>query len=174
MEIASYDVRGTGPDTAAFERLGITSGQLAMGGLAVGSWIIRIDARNAAGVIVGRGEAAVQIRAASVTSATIDIRPLSGTGTLSLVVRWTRGAHRNITSQSALTALSTGVDLAPAFSPDAPGNPSRVSYSNAAIEAGYYLLSVRLSDAEGFFWGIAEAVRIVAGQSTEKTWTAPD
>jgi hypothetical protein len=43
-------------------------------------------------------------------------------------------------------------------------------YTNKEIEAGYYLLTLRLYDSVGQFWGIAEAVRIVAGQTTQKTW----
>jgi hypothetical protein len=42
-----------------------------------------------------------------------------------------------------------------------------VTYQNTAINAGYYTLLVYLYDGTSFKWGAAEAVRILAGQTSE-------
>ncbi len=110
------------------------------------------------------------ISAGQVTSAQIQIPPLSGPGALQLTVQWTKGAHSGVSAVSSLVSVSTGLDLAPVFS--IPGKtPQKATYNNPSIEAGYYLLTLQLYDNGVQFWGIAEAVRIVAGQTTSQTWT---
>ena len=64
-----------------------------------------------------------------------------------------------------------GADLAPVFSLIPVKDPMKTTYRNTAIGAGYYLLLLRLYDGGVQFWGMTEAVRIVAGQTTSKTWT---
>jgi len=173
MQIASFDIRGTGPNPLYdnFADLGNTTGQLTLKDLNPGSWAITVDARNAAGTVIGHGQTEVLISPRLVTSAQIDIQPLSGTGALSLTVQWVKGAHNRAWADCSLTSMSTGVDLAPAFTITPRKNPIKAVYNNTAIEAGYYLLTLQLYDGGGQFWGTAEAVRIVAGQTTSQTWT---
>ena len=78
MDIAVYDVIGTGPGGASFEQLGITDTTVVQASLIPGEWSIRVDAKNAEGVIIGRGSVVVQIAAGEVTSTTVTVLPLPG------------------------------------------------------------------------------------------------
>jgi hypothetical protein len=175
MEIASFDIRGTGPDPVNdhFEDLGNTAGLLLLNGLNPGLWTITVDARNTAGTIIGNGQTnpPVLITAGAITNTQIDIAPVGGTGVLQLTVQWAEGAHPNAAAECSLVSMSTGLDLTPTivFTPSA--NPEMATYSNTTIEAGYYLLLLRLYDNGAQLWGIAEAVRIVAGETTSQIWT---
>jgi len=175
MDVASYDIRGTGPNPVydQFSDLGNTTGQLTLSHINPGLWTITVDAKNADGTIIGHVQTnpPVLIEAGQTTNSQIDILPLTGPGVLTLIAQWPRGAHKKASVQASLVSMSTGQDLAPVFEPDAAGNPAMVTYSNLAIEAGYYLLLLRLYDAGVQFWGIAESVRIISGQTTSQTWT---
>lgn len=175
MEIASFDIQGTGPNPLYdhFADPANTSGLLTQEWLNPGLWTVTVDARNAAGAIIGHGQTdpPVLITAGLVTEAQINIGPLRGPGVLQLTAQWPKGAHSDVSVESALISLSSGVDLAPAFVLSPRKNPQKAAYSNSAIEGGYYLLSLRLYAAGAQFWGITEAVRIVAGQTTSQTWT---
>jgi len=170
MQIASFDIQGTGPDPLQdhFEDLGNTTGLLMLTHLSPGAWTIAVDARNAGGTVIGHGQTdpPVQILAGQVTDAQINIRPLSGTGMLELIVKWPNRAHRNAVAECSLLSMSTGADLAPAFSVNNKG----ATHGPEAIEAGYYLLTLRFYARGVQFWGVTEAVRIVAGQTTTQTW----
>jgi hypothetical protein len=173
MEIASFDIEGTGPLGDSFSALGNTAGQLTLNGLTPGFWTITVAAKNSGGTIVGYGEAVnVDLLAGQVNNIQITIAPSSGTGTLTLVVQWQQNTHKvkDVTIQRSLISMSSGEDLAPAFE-IVQGKPDTATYSNTAIPTGYYLLTLRLYDTDVLFWGITEAVRIVAGQTTTQTWT---
>ena len=174
MEIASYDIRGTGPDPLYdhFSDPANTTGFLTLSALNTGLWTITVAAKNAAGTIIGHGqtEPPVLLSAGLVTNAQIDILPLAGPGEFNLAVQWPKGAHKNVSAQASLTSMITGQDLAPVFVFTPPGNPETGTYSNSAIEAGYYLLLLRLYNTGVQFWGVAESVRIIAGQTTSQSW----
>jgi hypothetical protein len=175
MQIASFDIRGIGPDPLYdhFEYLSNTTGLLTLTHLSAGSWTITVDAKNADGTLIGHGQTdpPVLISAGLVTNAQIIIAPLSDPGVLELNLQWDKKAYKKATAECSLISMSSGTDLAPAFTFTPPGNPDTASCS-LAIEAGYYLLNLRLYDNGAQFWGIAEAVRIIAGQTTIQTWTA--
>jgi hypothetical protein len=174
MEIASYDIHGTGPDPLYdhFSDPINTTGLLTLSALNPGLWTITVAAKNAAGTIIGHGqtEPPVLLSAGLVTNAQIDILPLAGPGEFNLAVQWPKGAHKNVSAQASLTSMITGQDLAPVFVFTPPGNPETGTYSNSAIEAGYYLLLLRLYNTGVQFWGVAESVRIIAGQTTSQSW----
>jgi hypothetical protein len=175
MEIASFDIRGRGPDpfNDHFESLGNTAGFLLQSSLSPGLWTITAEARNAAATIIGNGQTdpPVLITAGAVTSAQVTVAPLSGAGVLTLTVEWTKKAHPNASVQCSLVSMSTGVELAPVFTLIPQGDPFKATCTQDPVDAGYYLLLLRAYDAGVQFWGVTEAVRIVAGQTTSQTWT---
>jgi hypothetical protein len=180
MQIVSFDVQGTGPDPLndTFSDLGNTSGVLELSELSPGLWTISVDGRNTDGTIIGHGQTdpPVLVSSGQVTDAQITVAPLSGSGALDLVVNWTKKDHPGATVQCSLLSMSTGTvaDLAKDFQLEPKGNPRQAMYNTTTIAAGYYLLTLRLYDAGAQFWGIAEAVRIVAGQTTSQSWSTPN
>jgi hypothetical protein len=175
MEIASFDIRGTGPDPVYdhFESLGNTAGLLSKSSLSPGLWTITADARNATATIIGNGQTdpPVLITAGAVTNAQITVAPLRGTGVLTLTVEWTKKAHPSASVQCSLISMSTGVELALVFTLIPQGDPFKATCTQDPVDAGYYLMLVRAYDAGVQFWGVTEAVRIVAGQTTSQIWT---
>ena len=181
MEIGSYDIRGEGPDPAVdnFENPGNTSGTLTRNGLKPGTWTIMVDARNPNfdgdpyrnGTIIGYGEATIQINVGIVTNAQIDITPLSGTGELYLAFQWTKGSVFEPDIVATLTPYDSGTPVVLDFAYSPLGNPEIGEHSNTAIEAGYYLLILRFLSGTDQLWGTVEAVRILAGELTSKTFS---
>jgi hypothetical protein len=169
MVIASCTIAGTGPDPATDYFSVNTSGGLELSDLTPGTWVITVDASNAGGTLIGQGDASVEIVAGQTTNAQINIVPVSGTGTLSLTVHWDKKLHTSVTIDCSLIHMSTGQNLSPKFDFSASGNQATYT-SDPPIPTGYYLLTLQVYDNKVKFWGIAEAVRIVAGQSTPGTW----
>lgn len=180
MEPASYVIEGTGP-VPATDHFQVTVEVdesdvdeplvLEVEDLRWGEWTVTADARNADGDVIGHGETSVYIEPEAVTVAEILVTPLSGTGGLSLSVQWSSLVHRGVKVEASLVSESTGQDLKPRFQVKSTLFTTTASHTNPAIEAGYYLLQLRLTDRAGQSWGVAEAVRIVAGQTTTQSWT---
>jgi hypothetical protein len=167
MKFVSFDIQVTGPNQS-FTIPGHTGGTLQLDDLSFGSWTIAVDARNEEKTLIGQGQTTVAITPEQPSaSAEILILPLKGTGTLQLTASWTGAARPKASAICSLVSMS-GTDLAPHFEM----SPHDATYNNAAIEAGYYLLTIQLYDNSVLFWGTAEAVRIVAGQTTTGSWTA--
>jgi hypothetical protein len=183
MEIGSFDIYGEGPDPSVdlFEDLGNTTGSLSRADLTPGEWIIRVDARNPNvegdpdrnGTIIGHGEAIVQINAGAVTTAQIEVEPFAGpdhTGELYLAIQWQRGTIPNPSIEYSFTRAGSSTQVPLTFSKHPPGNPDRFVCEDAVLEAGYYFLTLQLLSGNELYRGIAEAVRIVAGETTSKTY----
>ena len=153
MEAASYWIEGTGPDpnSDTFLAPDNTTGRLQVPGLSPGFWTVTVDARNAAGTLIGHGETYLPCarQCGWVTIAQISVAALSGTGSLDLTVQWTKGAHPNASVECSLISMITGEDLAPVFSMIPSKDPMKATYQNTAIvQAGYYLL------LRGFMMGV--------------------
>jgi len=165
FNIASYTMSGQGPAGASFLREGITGSSVLIESLAVGSWQITVEALNASSEIIGAGSSSVNIVAGKTTEVTIVVVPLTGTGELQLTVSWPSDLLFNWSVTGTLTPLGgTTSDLV--FT---PGTDS-ATYQNAALDAGYYALTVVLREDGEAVWGAAEAVPILAGLITTGTF----
>ena len=88
MDIAYYDVYGDGPDPATFSQDGITGSAVTENNLAVGAWMITVDAFNDTDEWIGSGSKAVAITAGQTTQEEVRVTPLEGTGTLDISISW--------------------------------------------------------------------------------------
>jgi len=171
MVISTYDIRGTldgGGDS--FQETVPIDQSFSQGGLSPGIWTISVDAINADGVIIGEGETTAPIIAGSQTTVQIEIGPVSGNGTLDLVVQWPKKAFSTDDIDSTLTPAITP-DGTLTFSIKTQGQNREGTYLNSAVPAGYYFLTLQLIGDGVRVWGIAEAVRILAGETTSQTYT---
>jgi hypothetical protein len=179
MKVDSYDIRGVGPDPAVdtFEQLGIKTGPVAQIGLATGVWTVTVEARNPyvegdpnqAGTIIGRGEAQATIARGAVTSASVVIVPLAGSGTVTLTVLFPPNTIKKTGSLVGTLTPVAGAPVSLAFTPTPENNPISATHTSN-VEAGYYLLSLVLTRDDKTVWGTTEGVRIVAGQATSEQW----
>jgi hypothetical protein len=164
VEVASYDVRGAGPDSAAFSQQGVTGSTIMQNFMVAGAWTITVDAFNPNHERIGAGSTGVTIDAGTTVQASVQFAPLTGTGNLTIDVSWPSG---KITVPAVSGTLTS-----------AGGTPQAISfilgtdtaaYSSGALTAGYYSLILQLSDGTVAEWGLFEAVRILNGQTTTAT-----
>lgn len=181
MDPAFYNIYGVGPAGMTFERLGVTPGGVVQASLTPGDWLITVDAYNDDDppVRIGTGEATVTVRAGRVQTVIIDVMPLPDAGQLLLGVTWPENVLLDPVVTGVLTPLGeVGEDLAFTNA----GDDLSATYSSPdmadpdALASGYYTLALTLKteapDGSGLVkaWGTLEAVRIVAGEISEKTY----
>ena len=166
MEAASYDLSGNGPGMTAFTQIGLTGSTAVENTLAVGAWTITVDAFNAAHDLIGGGSTAVSIEAGETAQASVQIVPLSGTGTVTINISWTPGL---ISVPSVVATLTPAGGGAQSLSFTTGVNSATYS-SGKTLSAGYYSLALKLQDNNLAVWGFFEAVRILKDQTTEASF----
>ena len=169
MEATEYHLRGNGPSGASFQTS--TAGSaLTIHDLQVGDWDIEVSAVNSEGLEIGYGESSSTIEAGTVNEIAVSVRPLRGTGSLALSVSWPAAEVQNASLDATLTHRNAQAQQLH-FEFDAPG---QASYSNPAVNAGYYTLLLQLRDGETVVAGAVETVRIVHKGHTEGTFNFDD
>lgn len=164
MDVASFDIYGTGPNGASFEKLDIDVSitNVMIESLKFGVWRIVIKGKNDTGVIIGSGEGTVTVVTNQTVSVTISVNPLDGVGALDVTVNWKQQDTQNPTILSQLIpSVGTPKDLSFTI---AGGNQGKCLKDG--IETGYHTLTLQLKDNDFLCYGTAEVVRIVKGETT--------
>lgn len=169
MDPAEYRLRGSGPSGASFET-STTGGVLDIHELRSGEWQIEVSAVNGEGLEIGYGGATVTVEAGMMNEVAVSVRPLEGTGSLSLYVSWPAAEVQNAAIDATLTNRD-GRSQSLLFE---SGTAGEASYSNGAIDAGYYSLVLQLRDGETVVAGAVETVRIVQDGHTQGTFSFDD
>jgi hypothetical protein len=165
MVPATYTMTGAGPNDASFTVTTIGD-TVSESSLALGTWTIAVSANNASGTLIGTGAATAQVNNGEMTSVSISVIPISGTGTLSLGIQWPEAQVRVPSITASLTpALGSAQSIPFVIS------GATAAYSDLAIGNGYYVLSFALADDGIVVAGAVDAVRIVANQLTEFTYS---
>ena len=167
MDITYYNAHGDGPNSATFDQTGLALGSsIVESSLEVGSWLITADAYNASAQQIGTGNVPVVIQAGQTATASVIVTPLTGNGTLSVVINWP-----SFPASILAVALRNAGGLVTASSSDEQHATATATYTWVDIAAGYYWLNIQLGDSAGTKWGANESVRIVGGQTTTGTFT---
>jgi hypothetical protein len=168
MDAASYTVTGTGPGGATFTETS-TGASVTKSGLAFGSWTIVVNALNASGTLIGSGTTAAEVITGETTTVNVTVKPIEGTGTLSLDVTWTASqVHTPSITASLTPALGSAQSLAFDVS------SGSASFSSSSVGNGYYTLALTLNDNAIAVAGAVEVVRIVAGGTTSGSYAFPN
>ena len=104
MEHAGYDFAGTGPGGATFSLID-SQPPLMASNLEPGDWTITVNAKNAAGIVIGMGEQTITLYAGQTQTLNIMVTPLDGYGALDLVVNWTAEDTDNPSIEAQLYLL---------------------------------------------------------------------
>lgn len=161
MNPVRYDISGVGPEGQTFSDSS-TEPDFILEGLARGTWTITVTAVNNLGITVGSGSDETYVYTAKITPLSLTIVPVSGLGTISLVMRWDDTLVASPSIDATLThPLGTQTDLT--FSVDAGGT---ATYERADVDDGYYTLNVNLLDGGTAVAGLVETVRVLAGHTT--------
>lgn len=164
MTIASYQVKGTGPNGATFTQ-DTTQPTDEITGLVAGVWNVTVAALNKDGQNIGAGSSSVTLTTTAAASLAITVTPIQGAGTISLTTTWP-AAEVSVPSITA-SLLPTAGSAIPLTYTLGSGT---ASVSDATISNGYYTLSQSLYDNGVLVMGSVEVVRIVAGQTTSGTY----
>ncbi len=170
MNIASYDVQGSGPGGASFQQTGITAATLTVGSLVTGNWSISVDAWNGAAtpVKIAAGSVGVTITGGQTAAANVVVSPLAGNGGMTLTVSWPAG---KVTSPSVVATVTPQGGVPWNFALTMAGDNLSASGSYSPCPGGYYTLSVSLKDGAQVVAGMTDVVRVLAGTTTNATVT---
>ena len=160
MTVASYDISGIGPNSATFDLNNITEDSTVVNELVSGAWIVNVSAKNLSGSVIASGSQAFVINPGLTTTANVTVTPLNGKGTLNLLLAWPGTLSNPIVSATLTPQGGSTTNLQFTLAANS------ASFSSSDINAGYYLLSLKLKDGVTEIWGAVTAVRIVAGETT--------
>lgn len=160
MNIAEYDIFGQGPNNESFSQEGLNSTTPFETSLVAGQWVITIKAYNSEDTVIGQGSENVTILTGEIVQSTVVITPLPGNGFLSLDVSWPPGVLYNPQISGTLTAADDGTSQPINFT--LANDELSASYGDS-LSAGYYRVSLLLTDGGEAVWGRNESAWIVKG-----------
>ncbi|MCK4796432.1 MAG: hypothetical protein KAT05_03570, partial [Spirochaetes bacterium] len=169
MDVVNYNVSGATTTGDNFnETVGI-DGVLVLNDLAVGTWVIDVDAQNDADVIIADGNTSVEIQAGQIINKTVTVTPLDGPGTLSLTVDWTDASQFDSATVTGSLTPAGGSAVPITFNPSGVKAAAHTSSQNK----GYYLLSTHVEEGSET-WNFVDTVRIIYNETTSATIDVPD
>ncbi len=170
MDVVSYTVNGTGPNSAGFTE-NTEQSNFEIEDLSFGSWTVEVLGKNNAGVIIASGTGTTVVNTNEISILNIVIRPIEGEGNLYFTVEW-YAAHiinkpeiieAKLISFNNITTNLNGYTIEN-DQPEPGKNRGVFTVNN--IETGYYTVTVKLFDGTELVMGAAEVVRIVDGFTT--------
>jgi uncharacterized repeat protein (TIGR02543 family) len=184
MEIDSYTIRGTGPNSGdSFEEEDFPGGVFTKDSLSVGAWEIVIEGYNEDAIKIATTTINLTIRKSQTAQATATMRPLVGLGTLDVSVSWTDSQDKLADPQVFVLIQDEHGNQISAYS-----DPIRLTLGEdgksasktiGEIPTGWYEVSVGLY--EGIAGGEPESVwqdtctlRIVKDETTEGVVQIPE
>lgn len=163
MNIASYSVEGTGPGSATFGPVHSKQSSVSVEGLVSGQWSIVARAYNKNGNELAVGTASCTLEAGS-NSVNVVLDALAGEGSVQLSFKWKPSLSNCSTIRFAIVLEdSQGVRRQEFL--NAKTADCSLSFSKK-LAAGSYTLTVRVSDDAGLSRGCAEALRVVANETS--------
>lgn len=166
MQITDYSISGICAETDNTCEATLSSGSNFETTLDPGTWTLTVQGLNSAGQLVGEGSTTVSIVSGETTTASVSITPLPGNGYLGLNVSWPAGVLEN--PAVAGTVTPTG-GTAQNISFSMAGDGLSASYGDS-LSAGYYQVSIQLTDNGTVMWGRNVAARIVRGGSSVENY----
>lgn len=161
MEITSYDIVATGPDSVTFSQLSITETNVTRNDLPIGDWSITVDAKNTEDTIIASVTETFTIVSGETTNLDITVLPVVGEGTLTLDLTWPENKIITPVIEASITDVNeTSYPIIFTLTED---NIS-ASFTDSTIATGYYTLTIKLLDDTTFIWGNVEAVRIIKNE----------
>ena len=163
MNVASYSVEGTGPGSATFGPVHSKQSSVSVEGLASGQWSIVAKAYNQNGNELALGKAPCTLESGP-NRVDVVLDTLTGEGSIQLVFKWEPSLSSCKDIRFAIVLEdSQGVRRQEFL--NAKTSDCSLSFSKN-LAAGSYTLTVRVSDDAGLSRGCAEALRVVANETS--------
>lgn len=161
IHITSYDISGSGPSSETFGPENSTSNSFVKSGLLLGEWTITVQGKNNSGDIVAEGSGVITLESGFDSSLTINISPLTGSGTFSILIDWPSGTLISPVI-NAQFGPSGGI-LSPLELSVSDGGATLTTTDYAM---GYYTLIIDIFDGSSPRTSIVETVLIITSQNT--------
>jgi hypothetical protein len=129
----------------------------------LGTWTIDAYGFNDSGIQITEGQTSVNVESPEEYSTAVTLSPLTGDGSTVLEIQWNPVQVRNPSVDGELIAPG-GQTHSLDFTVTAEG----VAECSSPVPAGYYTLRARLLDDTHVVAGIAEAVRVLQGGTTQE------
>ena len=142
-----------------------TTSPVSLGKIAIGTWVINVEAKNSVGNILATGTK-TQLFSPKTTSASLSLETLPGTGRINLDFTWPTD---QVSSDAYLTfSLSNqnGDSVAIEAAEMSRGSNGKASL-NKALPAGSYVLSVQLYSDTVAVAGSTIAIRIIENTTSK-------
>ncbi len=165
MTAASYVITGRGPASENFVRT-TTGGTVEIDSLVTGVWSVTVEALNGAGTVIGSGTVQVTLKSGTPATANVQVKPLTGYGTMQLTINWPAAAvgTPSVTGQ-LIPAAGASKNLTFTL------GTGTATCTTANIPTGYHTLSLQVLDGGALVAGAIEIVRIVKDQTTSGVFT---
>jgi hypothetical protein len=174
MEIDYYNIEGTGPSGETFFRYEVVptgpTDTVTVQDLVIGEWNVKVFGINPQGYLIAKGEENVVVSPGGSSEIVVPISPLPGPGELSVSISW----PEDMVAQPSVDATLSPVGGTPDDADFTINGGSASFVSSPPLEAGYYALTVQLKDADTVVWGATDAVRILAGWTSEGDFPLTD
>lgn len=168
LEVATFDLAGTGPDDESFAVTDISSSSYVRYDLVAEQWSVVATARNASGDSIASATATTTIEARKTSIVNLTCLPIVGTGSLSLEVSWPQNSVESPQMIASLVPV-TGTTLTIPFTLGS----EIANGSLSGIPNGFHTLSIKLNDTYGTgktVWGRVEVVQIITDLTTTGDW----
>jgi len=166
--VSSLEITLSGPADTVRQTIDAGTSSATFDALVTGEWTVTVNAMNASDppVVVASGRTDASVLADTTTRVDVSVTPVDGQGTLAVRLDWPDGAVADPGVTATLTSHAGGAsDVSGLFVITTETSQDGAEYTGS-WDAGYYTLSLLLTDAGTEVWGDFLAVRIIAGESS--------
>ena len=159
LVVEKYRITGSGPNGDLLEEKTIqatASSSVSYKSLSVGEWLIKVEALNEEGAIVGEGSKSIKIEKGKEITESIDVYECEGEGTLHVNIEYDNNTDSSI---ELIVSDASGIELS-----NSTLSRTEKTYSvTLPLSNGFYRLDMKVDGGEKIF---LETVRIVKGATT--------
>lgn len=159
LVVEKYRITGSGPNGELLEEKTIqatASSSVSYKSLSVGEWLIKVEALNEEGAIVGEGSKSIKIEKGKEITEAIDVYECEGEGTLHVNIEYDNNTDSSI---ELIVSDASGKELS-----NSTLSRTEKTYSvTLPLSNGFYRLDMKVDGGEKIF---LETVRIIKGATT--------
>jgi len=163
MSVSRFSVQGTGPSGTTFGPVFSTGSSIEVKDLLPGEWSILAKAYNSNGNELARGEVKCTLQS-GLNRANVSLDTISGEGSVQITLNWKNSfsvdSKFTVKAMFESTSGSKYLETVTAITEDC-----KVALKKN-LPAGSYIMTVKVSDSTGIISGFAEAIRIVANETS--------
>ena len=159
LVVEKYRITGSGPNGELLEEKTIqatASSSVSYKSLSIGEWIIKVEALNEEGAIVGEGSKSIKIEKGKEITESIDVYECEGEGTLHVNIEYDNNTDSSI---ELIVSDASGKESSHSTL-SRTGNTYSIAFP---LSNGFYRLDMKVDGGEKIF---LETVRIVKGATT--------